>query len=312
MLIAELIHRFLDHCAGLVDRKQLQASTLKNYRNYARHIESIAHLEVASLKARDVRAWHAAIPARVRAERGADGLAVANRALVLLGSAISFGVTEEFLPPSIPVTRSVRLFVQRRRTRFLSPAEITAVCNALLRLERQRLRDGLTRSATQALLLLILTGMRKNEALKLRVSEVDLRHKLLKLPFTKTGYREVPLSDAAALLLRAQMRFASGGWMFPAKNGREPIRQIYEVWRTALELSEIDRVGVVVHTLRHSLITDILRHGADIKTAADVAGHQDLDITRNTYGRPLATVDGRQAVNDFAARIGATSLLGAA
>jgi len=56
----------------------------------------------------------------------------------------------------------------------------------------------------------------------------------------------------------------------------------------------------------------MLRHGADIKVAADIAGHADLNVTRSIYGRPLATLDARLAINDFAARIGAAQRVRAA
>lgn len=64
-------------------------------------------------------------------------------------------------------------------------------------------------------------------------------------------------------------------------------------------------IDTVIHTLRHSLVTWLLRQGYDLKVAADIAGHSDLDVTRSIYGRPLASVDAIAAVNRFAEAVGA-------
>jgi integrase len=321
MLIGSLLDKFVAHVAQLVKLRQRRPNTLRNYTLLAaKYFAGLRDREASSVTAPELRQWHIDLALQVREtakRRDAVGVTTANRALVVLDLAIKHAIRDQLLPAAARVTALVERMQEMPRSRYLSPAEIAALRDALYRVERDRVRKALpsqrelARAATQALLLISLTGMRLNEALKLRVQEVDVGYALLKLPHTKRGYREVPLSEPAVELLREQLERAEEGWVFPSSRGG-PLQDIYAVWHAALGVSGINTEGVVVHTLRHSLIVDLLRHGADIKVAADIAGHSDLDVTRSIYGRPIATLDARRAVNDFAARIGATRTVRAA
>lgn len=287
---------------------------------------SIRECEIGSLRPHDIEQWMLRVAAEV-VERGSslptvargrrrgqvrkprNGATTANRALVVLGLAIRLAIRRGDLGPQHRVTAAVKRLREEPRSRYLSIDEIVALREALVRVERCRVRKALPSqrdyaySPTQALLLISLTGMRLNEALRLRVDEVDLRAKVLRLRATKRGYREVALSDAAVLLLSAQLERAENGWVFPSVRGGH-IVDVYDVWGTVLEVSGIRAEDVVIHTFRHSLVTWILRQGFDLKVAADIAGHSDLDVTRSIYGRPLATIDAFAAVNDFAGALG--------
>jgi len=109
-------------------------------------------------------------------------------------------------------TVRVKRFEERAVERFLSPDEREAVENVLEVAARtapgqpgQLGRDGIW-----AIRLLTLTGMRRDEVRDLKWDEVDWRQGLLRLPDSKTGKRDVVVSDEVMALLGA-IRDAKGG-----------------------------------------------------------------------------------------------------
>jgi integrase len=77
---------------------------------------------------------------------------------------------------------------------------------------------GQNRAAWQALdciKLLLATGLRKDEALSLRWSDIDFEHRRLVLAETRTGRSVRPLSRTAMAILMG-IRRSSSQWLFPA------------------------------------------------------------------------------------------------
>ena len=127
--------------------------------------------------------------------RGGKGAAA--RTVGLLGGIFSFAVEYGFIEQS-PV-RGVKRYRDSRRDRFLSPAELARLGDALSALEKD---DADPRHIT-ILRLLALTGARKSEIACVRWSELDLDRGLLRLRDSKTGPKIIPLG-APALELRAK------------------------------------------------------------------------------------------------------------
>lgn len=274
---------------------------------------SLAARPVTELGVAEVREWHRRIALEV-AERKRfsckDGTRVANLALVLLKQCLLLAEADRVIPVGSSPTAHVKRFAERPRQRYLTDAELAAVWDALAKVERMRVREAapsqrrFVRGATQALRLCLLLALRKSESLALEWSMVDLAERVLRLPSTKTGYREVPLSDAAIGVLQEQRRAQVDRWVFPSRRKRgTPIVDIYDVWETVLDVSRIDPTDVVIHTARHSLATNSLRRGEPIEHVSLLLGHSSVKVTREVYGRPLATPGARAVVAEQAARI---------
>lgn len=92
----------------------------------------------------------------------------------------------------------VKLYPERKRERFLSPAELHKLGRVLVQSEA----DGTENSyAIAAFRLLLLTGCRLSEIQKLRWQHVDLDQAQINLPDSKTGKRAIHLGSAAVDLL---------------------------------------------------------------------------------------------------------------
>lgn len=84
--------------------------------------------------------------------------------------------------------RHLRKYPELKRERFLSAAELKRLGEVLTEMAAERVEHL---SAINAVRLLVLTGCRLNEIMKLRWEHVDLEAGLLRLPDSKTGAKSV-------------------------------------------------------------------------------------------------------------------------
>ena len=132
--------------------------------------------------------------------------------------------------------------------------------------------------ALMALWFILFTGCRKNEALNIEWKWVDFDRRIVHLPDTKTGERDIPLNDyALAILRRAEsLRSALGGpFVFPSPNNRKrPFVGIQKVWERIRNKAGFP--GVRLHDLRHNMGgRTAVKMGSAVFTKA-LLGHANL------------------------------------
>jgi len=146
-----------------------------------------------------------------------------------------------------------------------------------------------------AVLLILLTGMRRGEVEALTWAEVKPGR--LELTRSKTGPRMVALCDEAGELLAHRRYRELGGKVFQGID----LRRTWERIRT-----DADVPGVTLHDLRRSFATALLATGkVDLSDVAKILGHKTTRITAGTY-TPLSITRARAI-----AEIGAAALVGA-
>lgn len=167
-----------------------------------------------------------------------------------------------------------------RAPRVVSAAEVGAMYQALARPHWRDARD-------RALLCtLTASGGRISEVLGLDVGDVDIPGRQALVMGKRRRERYVFLDDAACLTLRIYLTASrpllttrTDGPLFLGRHGN---RMAGEVARTALDRAA-QRAGigrhVWPHLLRHSVATDLLEHGADLRYVQEVLGHSSLRST---------------------------------
>ena len=169
-------------------------------------------------------------------------------------------------------TQGVRLNPGRKMTRFLSAEEIGRLHRTLDRLVQER---PSRRAQADVIRLLLLTGCRKSEILKLRWSEVD--GDMLRLAEAKAGPRTVWLSEAAQAVIAGQPRTAST-FVFPSpKDPVSPQSRNLGLWRRARQEAEIEDVRL--HDLRHTVASQAVARGVPLSTVARMLGHTQPTMT---------------------------------
>ena len=130
-----------------------------------------------------------------------------------------------------------------QRNRFLDKREIKSLVEALVKDENQ--------VAAKAILLLLLTGARRNEVTQARWEHVDLEASTLFVPLSKSGKsRYVVLNADAVAVLRSVPRLPGNPYVFPSPVTGRPCASLYFPWhriRTNAGLQDVR-----LHDLRHS------------------------------------------------------------
>jgi len=136
------------------------------------------------------------------------------------------------------------------------------------------------------LMVLYSTGVRRKEASRLKVSDIDSQRQVLHIRHGKGSRdRDLPLTPKLLAALREYWRWKKPqNYLFPSTPGHRGVEQPISdetVWyacsRAAAKAGIKKRIGP--HTLRHSFATHTLEAGADLRTIQLLLGHRELKDT---------------------------------
>jgi integrase len=149
-----------------------------------------------------------------------------------------------------------------------------------------------------ALRLLIFTGMRLREVLRLEWAHYDRDRRLLLLPDSKTGKKAVVLSTPALEILDTLP--VLGRYVIASESAglpnEQPRTDLKKPWRLVTRHAGLD--GLRVHDLRHSFASFGAGSGLGLPLIGGLLGHADPKTTAR-YAH-LATDPLRQAANAIA------------
>lgn len=132
------------------------------------------------------------------------------------------------------------------------------------------------------LALIYSAGMRGQEAVNLKLSDIDFERRTIHIRQSKYKKdRIVPLSNVMARGLRKYIDAENPHlWLFNGKepDGRYSVRGISWVMRETLKKTTITK-DVNLHSLRHAYATHLLEDGLNIVTLKDLLGHADITTT---------------------------------
>jgi integrase len=217
-----------------------------------------------------------------------------------------------------PATDVDRPVVEGHEAKYLSPADVVRLLEAARGLRYH-----------EVLALVAVTGLRRGEALALKVKDLDLvsgvasvRGTLARIggklvvttTKTKGSTRKVVLVPAVVDMLarladkRDQEREHAGnlwtdtGFVFTTETG-QPVdpRNVFRTMQVAAKKAKIEGVGI--HTLRHSVATGMMDSGENVKVVSGLLGHSSAEITLDTYTHETPEAQ-RRAVESWAAKIG--------
>lgn len=243
---------------------------------FRRHVyeSAIGRIGLSQLKPADLEAWLAGLirvdDEDVDAERRSKDSA--NRDFSALKAALNLAFRDGLVASDTP-WRRVAAFgdVARRRERFLSLAQ------------RRRLLTAASPDFKQLIRAVALTAARPGEIATSAVGALDRRARTLTLA-GKTGRRTVPLSpDAFTFLAACAKSRAKDDPILVRQNGSAWDRF---AWRKEMQLA-VNRArlppDVVLYSLRHAAISEMLTSGLDPLSVARLAGTSVLMISKH-YG----------------------------
>ena len=196
--------------------------------------------------------------------------ATANRHLSLLSKLFKLAMQWERVTKN-PCQGVKKFKENNQRHRYLSDDELQRLFRAM---EGER-----NQTLVAALKLLLLTGIRKEEAMQAQWVNVDLERGTLFLPETKSGRgRHVVLNPAAVELIRQQPRQADNPYIFPGRIPQRPINNPQKGFRRLLAAAGIENLRI--HDLRHSFASLAVNAGATLYQVQHLLGHASAQTTQ--------------------------------
>ena len=197
----------------------------------------------------------------------------ANNALVLLRLILDKAQQWEFMSFNRNPCSNVTKFKTQAKERFLTDNEISKLVETIDQFERACLAP---KNAITIVRLLMMTGCRKNEITRLRWDELFLDEGVLKLKDSKTGKKEVILSDDAIKILCSAQN--NSDYIFPGKDGISPIQGLQKIWQRIRQVADLQDVRI--HDLRHTFASVAVSNGAPLYEVGRLLGHASIQSTQ--------------------------------
>lgn len=132
------------------------------------------------------------------------------------------------------------------------------------------------------LMLIYSAGLRVGEAVRLKISDIDSKRKLIHIRNAKGRKdRYTLLSDNVLQILRQYYKpYKPKDYLFEGQGERKHLseRSIQEVFHRAVKIAGIKK-PVTVHSLRHSFATHLLENGVDLRYIQEILGHASSKTT---------------------------------
>jgi integrase len=259
--VADLAKRFLAQHAEL----KKKPTSLRNDRlNLRLHVlPHLGTLRLAAVTREDVATLHHGLHETPTA---------ANRVLALLSKMFNLAERWGLRADGTNPCRHVEHFPERRRERFLSDDELARLGRVLNEVEQSGTESA---EAIAAIRLLLFTGCRVSEVVRLRWEDVDVERRCLRFPDSKTGAKRIPLNSAALAVLDGLARLSP--WVIPGRDRAQPLVNLAKPWDRVRGLAELD--GVRLHDLRHTHGSSAAGAGLSLHLVGALLGHRQPATT---------------------------------
>lgn len=277
--MADLFDRFLDEHS----RRHKRASSLRNdLRLINKRLgPAFGKRKVAEVVRADIDGFHKSL---------SETPYEANRCLALLSKAFNLSELWGWRADATNPCRHIRKFAEAKRKRFLSPAELARLGEALRIAEQDGSvvisdTDGahprklsVNPAAVAAIRLLILTGARKSEILGLRWEWVDFEGRRINLPDSKTGEKSIPLNAPALEILSNIPRIDGNPHVIVGGKWGAALVNLKDPWLAIRAAAGLDDVRV--HDLRHSFAAVGAGGGQSLPIIGALLGHTQAATTQ--------------------------------
>jgi integrase len=224
----------------------------------------------------------------------------ANRMLAVVGSLYTFAGKRKLVAIGFNPARGIDKYPEKGRERFLTADELAKLGDALREAETVGLpwdadptkpgakhapraanrRTVIDPFAAAAIRLLILTGARLREILKLEWQHVDIDRGLLLLPDSKTGAKSIILNAPALSVLTGLKRI--GRCVIAGRHAgtehERPRADLNRPWRSIAKRAGL--TGVRIHDLRHTHASFGAGAGLGLPIIGKLLGHARASTTQ--------------------------------
>lgn len=149
--------------------------------------------------------------------------------------------------------------------------------------------DNLINSRNKIMVLFMyLTGLRVSELVNLKISQLYLNDKYIRIIGKGSKERFIPINDLLIEPLNQYLKitrqnileFNYSDYLFINKNGKPITRQgFFKIIKKHALLAMINK-NISPHTIRHSFATHLINNGVDLRSVQILLGHSDISTTQ--------------------------------
>ena len=223
---------------------------------------------------------------RMREQGYATG--TTNRVVIVLRHI--FNLARKWRVPGVTenATTGINLAPDVNRERFLSLEEAQRLIAAIEQDENE--------VAARAIMLLLLTGARRNEITHAKWEHLDWEKRTLLVPISKSGKpRVIALNGAAIELLRSIQANNDSRYILPSPVTGQPSPSLYFPWQRIRVRAGL--ADLRLHDLRHSFASFLVNKGISLYVVQGLLGHAHARYTqRYAHLTPDTLRDAAEAV----------------
>ena len=128
--------------------------------------------------------------------------------------------------------------------------------------------------------LLLETGLRRNELVNIKKSNINLKENKIFLDYTKTHKsRYIFISDYLKKLIMKQLKEDTKIYLFETENNKK-LNASYITYLLFMAKKHTNIENLSPHKLRHTYATMLLKNGANIEEVRRLLGHTTYEMTR--------------------------------
>ena len=211
----------------------------------------------------------AALVDRMRAEGYSTG--TTNRIVIVLRHIFNLARKWRVAGVKENATAGINLAPDVMRERFLSIEEARRLIASIERDEN--------RVAAQAIMMLLLTGARRNEITQARWDQLDWDKRTLLVPLTKSGKPRVIALNAAAIQILQTMKRSDGNpYIVPSTVTGQPPPSLFFPWDRIRQRAGLSDLRL--HDLRHSFASFLVNSGVSLYVVQGLLGHANSKYTQ--------------------------------
>jgi len=202
--------------------------------------------------------------------------AAANSTFSVLRKMFNMAEVWGYRPDGSNPCRHIPMFPEGKATRLINDEEMVRIFRHLEELEA----DGVEYYAIPlAIRLQFEFAARRSEVCMLEWDWIDLEHRRVVWPDSKTGGISKPISEEAYRLLSTAPRWEGCPYVLPSVN--DPSKHLnyahyYAGWKRVLKAAGVPHVGT--HGIRHRSATDIANSGVPIKVGMALTAHKTVTM----------------------------------
>jgi len=162
------------------------------------------------------------------------------------------------------------------------PKRPTRLPKYLTREELARLINACQDDYEKLVIGLLITGVRVSELVTIRVSDINIERRSVKVIGKGNKERVVFFADWLIPLLKRYLRQNNSEWLFPSEANPDQHVHYVTIERTLQRIAKRAGINkhVTPHMLRHTFATLSLASGLDIREIQELLGHSSLSSTQ--------------------------------